>query len=87
MSPAVSRAPNPLIMRPGKTVSWSINSSAHSHQCHLQFFFFFFTDNSVMVLEDIEEAEGGKQEMEGEIIIDVTGTAVRPGTKGNKCSS
>lgn len=38
-----------------------------------------------MVLEDIEQEGGGKGEMEGEIIIDVTGTAVLPGTKGSKC--
>lgn len=38
-----------------------------------------------MVLEDIKQKEGGNQEMEGEIIIDVTGTAVLPGTIGSKC--
>lgn len=36
-----------------------------------------------MVLEDIEEKGGGKREMEREIIIDVTGTVVLPGT--SKC--
>lgn len=38
-----------------------------------------------MVLEDTEQKGGGKREIEREIIIDVTCTAVLPGTKGSKC--
>ncbi len=40
-----------------------------------------------MVLEGIEQEGGGKREIEEEIIIDVTGTAVSllPGTKESKC--
>lgn len=37
-----------------------------------------------MVLEDIEQEGGGKREIQGEIIIDVTDTAVVPGTNGSK---
>lgn len=60
--------------------------STHSPMPFAVFIFYFFgKDSSVMVLEAIGHEEGGKREMEGEIIIDVTGTAVLLGTKGSKC--